>query len=158
MCLNYALQKVLGQNHLGALESSIFHSNTENFLILLKSSFTEWLSLPDWNKINDKEIYISVTLPSYDGSLKNGWIEPDGKYGPEYVSDFKEQAMGYEGLFRSLYSNNFNITGVISYGYWWTDRIYPEVPVLRNDFSHSIRNKDAENVFYKWSMIFSHEI
>ncbi len=120
----------------------------------IEASFTKWLSLPSWQKLKNKEVYLSVTMPSYDGALQKGWIEPGAEYGPEYKKDFKEQALAYEGLFRSLYNNDFGIRGVISYGYWWTDRIYPEVKVLRNDLSHSIRNKDAENVFYKWSKIF----
>ncbi len=120
----------------------------------IKKAFKIWLSLPSWQHLKDKEIFLSITMPSYDGALQKGWIEPGGTYGPEYKKDYKEQALAYEALFRSLYENDFNISGIISYGYWWTDRIYPEVRVLRNDLSHSIRNKDAEKVFYKWSKVF----
>lgn len=109
----------------------------------MEQAFTNWMNkIPQVNKL-----YISVTMPSYDGAIKKGWIEPGAVYGPEYVIDYKEQAMMYEAIFRSVDPS----VGVISYGYWWTDRIYPEIKVLRNDIAHSIRNKDAEHVFAKWS-------
>ncbi|RLG30860.1 hypothetical protein DRN98_07005 [Methanosarcinales archaeon] len=129
-------------------------SGVEENVDSVQKAVEQWLSLPQWNKLKGKEIYLVVTIPSYDGALKKGWIEPGAVYGPEYVPDYKEQAIGYEGLLRALYFGNYNMTGVISYGYWWTDRIYPDIKVLRNDLSHSIRNKDAEHVFYKWSRIF----
>lgn len=100
-----------------------------------------------------KETYLLVTMPSYDGAMKEGWIEPGGVY-PDMKVDFKEQALVYEALFRTLYKNEYPITGVISYGYWWTDSLYPETRALRNDLSHSIRQKDAEHVFCKWAHIF----
>jgi hypothetical protein len=75
---------------------------------------------------------------------------PEGKY----RRDWKEQALVYEGLFRALYNNSTaNIKGIIAYGYWWTDTLYPDHWV-NNDLGHSIRGKDAEHVFYRWSQIF----
>lgn len=120
----------------------------------IEDSLVDWLNLINFSRTKGKETYILVIMPSYDGALQKGWIEPGAVYGEGYKKDFKEQALLYEGLFRAIYKNRFNITGVISYGYWWTDRIYPEVRILRNDLSHSIRGKDAENIFYKWSKIF----
>lgn len=120
----------------------------------IETSFAEWLSLPEWKNLAGKETYISVTLPSYDGALQEGWIEPvQGE--DRWTKDYEEQALGYEGLFRAIYDGNYNISGVFSYGYWWSDQMYPVAKDLRNDLMHSIRQKDAENVFYKWSGVFS---
>ncbi|NYT05640.1 MAG: hypothetical protein GKC04_04620 [Methanomicrobiales archaeon] len=68
--------------------------------------------------------------------------------------DWREQAPGYEGLFRALYNGDYAVDGVFSYGYWWSDRMYPDTKDLRNDIMHSIRGKDAEQVFYRWSQTF----
>jgi len=119
----------------------------------IEASFVEWLSLPEWANLAGKETYISVTLPSYDGALQEGWIEPVQSE-DRWTRDDAEQALGYEGLFRALYNGDYNISGVFSYGYWWSDQVYPVSKDLRNDIMHSIRQKDAESVFYKWSGIF----
>ncbi|MDG6251355.1 hypothetical protein [Methanocalculus sp.] len=119
----------------------------------IEASFTEWLSRPEWEKFKGKEVYISVTLPSYTGALQEGWIEP--ALGEErWTINYREQALGYEGLFRALYKGDYNIKGVFSYGYWWSDQLYPVTKDIRNDLMHTIRQKDAENVFYKWSKVF----
>ncbi len=139
------------------LGKQIFKDIDGNDLKSIKDSFMKWLSLPYFDKLKDKEVYLHLTIPSYDKAVNYGWIEPGKVYGDDYKVDYKEQAMVYEALLRVLYENRddtLNVKGLISYGYWWTDRIYPEVKILRNDLSHSIRNKDAENVFYKWSKIF----
>ncbi len=120
----------------------------------IEESFVKWFNRDEWDYFNDKEVYLSLITTGYDGGLQKGWIEAGAVYGPEYVEDQKEQALINEGMFRALYNNDFNIDGVISYGYWWTDRTYPEVKIIRVDLSHSIRNKDAEHVFYKWNQIF----
>jgi len=96
--------------------------------------------------------FVLILMPSYKKSLDNGWIEPVGaKYGAEYVKDYKIQALVYEGFFEAV-TNHPKISGVISYGYWWNDNLYPNtLDIFRNDLSHSIRDKDAEAVFYKWA-------
>jgi len=118
------------------------------------NGFNEWFSLPEWQNFNGKEVYLYVTIPSYTNSMKEGWIEPAiGEN--KWTIDYKEQALGYEALFRSLYDNPRGINGVYVFGYWWSDKIYPEVKDLRNDLLHSIRQKDAEKVFYKWTTVFN---
>ncbi len=101
----------------------------------------------------DKPVFVLILMPSYEGATDKGWIEPVGAhYGPEYVKDYKEQALVYEGFFRAVAAQP-QIDGVISYGYWWDDKIYPDtLSIFRNDLSHSIRDKDAEDVFYRWAV------
>jgi hypothetical protein len=124
----------------------------------LDSIETAWMKVlaePGFVKLKDKENFLLILMPAYDGAMQGGWIEPGMTY-PEgkYRRDWKEQALVYEGLFRALYDNTAaNIGGIISYGYWWTDTLYPQHWV-NNDLGHSIRDKDAEHVFYRWSQIF----
>jgi len=116
--------------------------------------WTEYLKCPGLKRLADKELFLEVLMPSYEGAMKKGWIEPGGHY-PDLEKDFKEQALVYEALFRALYNQDKPvINGVMSYGYWWTNYIYPDIHELRTDLCHSIRNKDAEHVFHKWSDIF----
>ncbi|MBN2733479.1 MAG: hypothetical protein JXQ82_01295 [Methanomicrobiaceae archaeon] len=133
----------------------IFADTNNDDIDDIEASFTEWLSRPEWKQFAGNEVYVSVTLPSYTGALQEGWIEPKiGEFG-NWNMDYKEQALGYEGLFRAIYDGNYDIAGVFSYGYWWSDQIYPVSKDLPNHIMHSIRQKDAENVFYKWSQVFS---
>lgn len=137
------------------IQKQIFSNVNDNDVVDIESKFNQWLSEPNWKKFSEKEIYISVLLPSYDGALKEGWIEPKIGEEDKWTKDWKEQALGYEALFRALYDGDYNIDGVFSYGYWWSGQMYPVAKDLRNDIMHSIRDKDAENVFYKWSSLFS---
>ena len=101
----------------------------------------------------NKPTFVLILMPSYDGALTDGWIEPVGIHygGDKYRPDYKVQALVYEGFFRAV-ANHSQIDGVISYGYWWNDRMYPNtLDIFRNDLSHSIRDKDAESVFYNWA-------
>jgi len=101
----------------------------------------------------NKPTFVLILMPSYDGALTDGWIEPVGIHygGDKYRPDYKVQALVYEGFFRAA-ANHPQIDGVISYGYWWNDRMYPNtLDIFRNDLSHSIRDKDAESVFYNWA-------
>ena len=103
------------------------------------------------------DTYILALISSYDGSIQNGWVEPWGEY-PDgtYTQDMKEQAVAYEALFQSIYGlNTLGIKGVISYGYWWSNSMYPTNYWQRSDIAHSIRLKDAEHVFYRWTQIFN---
>lgn len=129
-------------------------SDTEETADDIESSFVEWLTLSEWNRFVGKQVFIHVTMPSYDNAMREGWIEPS-QGEDRWTRDDKEQALIYEGLYRALYNNNFNVEGVIAYGYWWSDQMYPVAKDLRNDIMHSIRQKDAEHVFYKWSQIFN---
>lgn len=100
------------------------------------------------------EVQMSSIINSYDGVLNNGWIEPGGHY-PDLVSDNRVQAVALEAFLRALYDTpNTPVNGVIAWGYAWTDYIYPNQHEIRDDLSGSIRGKDAENVFHRWTMIF----
>ena len=68
--------------------------------------------------------------------------------------DWKESALVYDSLFQSMSKSAYLPYGIISYGYWWNDIMYPEV-WMRNDLSHSVRDRDAERVFYEWENYFS---
>ena len=133
---------------------NVFSNTTEN-IDSIEAAWLKVLDEPGFKKIEDKETFLLISMPSYDGAMQSGWIEPGTTY-PEgmYQQDWREQALVYEGLFRALYKTSTNITGVISYGYWWTDTLYPE-HWMRHDLGHSIRNKDAEHVFNRWSHIFN---
>jgi len=135
------------------LGKEIFKNTPEN-LDQITSSFNSWLSNPNWQNIKSDEIYISILIPSYDGAIQNGWIEP-AKGDNSWTKDWKEQALAYEGLFQAIYSGNYKIDGLFSYGYWWSDNIYPDSKDIRTDLTHTIRQKDAENVFNRWTSIVS---
>jgi hypothetical protein len=114
-----------------------------------------WLSHKNWQNVKSSEIYINILIPSYTGALETGWIEPSKTESDnsKWTSNFKEQAIGYESLFKVLYAGNYKVNGIFSYGYWWSDQMYPVSKDLRNDLIQTIRHKDAESVFYKWSKI-----
>ncbi|WKZ34634.1 MAG: hypothetical protein QY332_13520 [Anaerolineales bacterium] len=100
------------------------------------------------------EVLHSPIVSSYDGVLENGWIEPGGRY-PDLVRDDRVQAAVLETLMRALYETpDTPVNGVIAWGYGWHDFIYPNQHEIRDDLSTSIRGKDAENVFYRWTTLF----
>ncbi len=117
----------------------------------LQAGWKQHLSDPAFASFSGKEQFILVLMPSYENALSKGWIEPVADYSntklPE--KDWKTQALVYDSLFREIYSGNYSINGVISYGYWWNDNMYPQ-SIGINSLSHSIRGKDAEHVFYAW--------
>ncbi len=96
-----------------------------------------------------KEKILLVTIPSYTGVKNKGWIEPGEMHG-DLTRDDKEQALLYEALLEANMQDQ-KFSTIISYGYWWSANMYPQSKPLRNDLSHSIRNKDAEQVFYHWA-------
>jgi hypothetical protein len=98
-----------------------------------------------------KSILSLILMPSFDGALQKGWIEPVARY-PEgaYAVDWREQALVYEGYFRAVAEDQPPIDGVIAYNYWWNDRMPPKT-WMRIDLGHSIRGKDAETVFANWA-------
>lgn len=110
-----------------------------------------------------KEYFAMILMPSYDGAMKEGWVEiydSSTIYDPDKMEniekDYREQALVYEGFFRAVHeSKNPPVDGVISYGYWWTDNMYPGSYFARNDITHTIRGKDAEHVYVKWGEIFA---
>ncbi|MFH2027767.1 MAG: hypothetical protein ABIJ08_01385 [Nanoarchaeota archaeon] len=118
----------------------------------IEKAFNIYFNRPEWNNVN-KETYLLTIITSVDNGVKTGWIPITEIF--DKTPNQKAQALAYEGMFRALYTQDTKIDGIISYGYWWNDRLYPETKVLRNDVDYTIRNKDAEQVFYKWSNIFS---
>jgi hypothetical protein len=100
------------------------------------------------------ELWHGLLVNSYDGVLERGWIESGGHY-PDLNRDDRVQSVVYEAFLRALYeSPETPVNGVITWGYAWTDYIYPNDHEIRSDLSNSIRGKDAENVFSRWTTIF----
>lgn len=124
----------------------------------LENARGTYLSQSDFGKLADKEVFIMALVPSYDGAIRQGRIEPGIGYASgQYTRDRKEQALVYEALFRAIYQNKAkHIDGIIAYGYRWTDTIHPD-DKMANGLGHSIRGKDAEQVFYKRSKIFNQQ-
>jgi hypothetical protein len=99
----------------------------------------------------DRQLYSLILMPSYDGAMQKGWIEPVARYPVDaYKPDWQEQALVYEGYFRAVARDRPPIDGVIAYNFWWTDRM-PPATWMRVDLGHSIRGKDAETVFANWA-------
>ncbi len=120
----------------------------------MKQKWQGYFSRSEWSHLENKEVYLLVTISSIEHGFSRGWIPP-AEQTNDAVVDQEEQAIAYEALFETLYDNNPGIDGVISYGYFWSDKLYPETKVLRSDLMHTIRSKDAEHVFKKWSTVFS---
>lgn len=138
--------------HADQLIDGIFE-NVPDDVDLIEEKFNAYFSHAYWNQINEaKENYLLTTITSVDNAVRVGWLPPTEIY--SQTPNFKAQAIGYEALFRSLYNQNTKVDGVISYGYWWNDRLFPETKVSRNDVDCTIRSKDAESIFYKWAEIF----
>jgi hypothetical protein len=123
-----------------------FFQNSEVNVDSLKIAFQKYFQQSFWSEIKNEKILL-VTIPSYKGVISGGWIEP-GELHSDLIRDDKEQALLYESLFETAGNN---VESIISYGYWWSPNMYPASKPLRNDLSHSIRNKDAEQVFYYWA-------
>ncbi|MFA6322067.1 MAG: hypothetical protein WCX71_01160 [Candidatus Buchananbacteria bacterium] len=114
----------------------------------LKLAWQKYFAQNFWKNIKSEKILL-VTIPSYTGVKTGGWIEP-GEMHSDLIRDDREQAWLYETLFEILQAKP-SVDAVISYGYWWSPNMYPQSQPLRNDLSHSLRGKDAENVFYFWA-------
>jgi hypothetical protein len=100
------------------------------------------------------EVVLSLGVNSYDGVIDGGWIEAAGHY-PDLVRDDREQALIFEAFFRTLYEvSETNVNGVQVGTYDWHDYIYPNLHDIRNDLGTSIRGKDAEHVFHRWTQTF----
>jgi len=121
----------------------------------LTAAWKEYLLSPRVAQFNGvPEVWHGLLINSYDGVLERGWIEAGGHY-PDLVSDNRVQAVTQEAFMRALYeSPETPVNGVITWGYAWHDYIYPNQHEIRDDLSNSIRGKDAESVFYRWTTIF----
>jgi len=125
--------------------------NTKEEVNAIEKVWKEHFSDNKFKQFENKEIFVLLLMPSYDGAMNYGWIEPDKSYPDgEYQSDFKEQALVYEGLFSAINNTDLNISGIISYGYWWHNTLHNPIS-HGNSLGQSIRNKDAEQVFYNWA-------
>ena len=99
-------------------------------------------------------------IQSEEDFLSNGWnedmfcIEKDGDacYQKNLTVDFSLQAVAYEAMLEaiseSIKSDSINISGMDSYGYWFTDVILPENS--QPQIAQSVRNKPAESIIYEW--------
>jgi hypothetical protein len=137
----------------------IISSVTNESITSLKTLWKNWLT--EASMVSDLcakgDVYVSLLMSSYNGAIQNGWVEPWGEY-PDgtYQKDFKEQAVVYEALLQALYDlPALPVKGFMSYGYWWSNSMWPDHFWQRSDISHSIRIKDAEHVFYRWTKIFN---
>ncbi|MFA6399559.1 MAG: hypothetical protein WCW44_04290, partial [archaeon] len=129
--------------------------DTKEDVNAIQNVWKEHFSNEKFKQFENKELFILLLMPSFDGAMKKGWIEPDKSYpNGEYQSDFKEQALVYEGFLRATNNTDLNITGIISYGYWWHSTLHNPIS-HGNSLGQSIRNKDAEQVFYNWAQAFN---
>ncbi len=107
------------QNHLSTV--------TDESISTLKTLWDNYLDSA--NMVSDLSakgnVYILLLMPSYNGAIQSGWVEPGAEYPDgQYERDDKEQAVVYEALFQSIYGKStLGIDGVISYGYWWSNSI-----------------------------------
>jgi len=121
----------------------------------VKDKWIEYFSTGEYASFEGQEIFQMILMPSYDGATKNGWIEPGMPYpAGKYKRDFKEQAIVYEGFFRAIEESEVPFYGIISYSMWWHNSLWADTSE-GNAFGHSIRNKDAEQVFYNWAKAFN---
>lgn len=113
----------------------------------------------------DVPVYFEIAIQSRDKYWTEGWIEDgfcvSGKTdsGEEleciqetYVTDFSVQAIGIEGIFRAINSqqHNFTVRGVNFHtSYWHTDTLVPGEEGFPN-LSQSIRGKPAEDIVRYW--------
>jgi hypothetical protein len=120
----------------------------------IESFFNKYFSNPFFEENKKQEIFVMISSMSYDKYLEDGWFEiwDYEHFGLKYNPDYKLQATIYEAFFRTIQNQEPKIKGIIHYGYWWED-IDPDNYFVRVDFANSIRNKDAEHIFYRWSRV-----
>lgn len=135
--------------HFNFLEKNISKDSNS-----IEDFFDEYFSDSFFEENKDKEVFVMVGSMSYDKYLDDGWFEvwDYEHFGLNYKRDFNLQATIYESLFKSIQKNEPPITGIIHYGYWWEDVNF-ENYFMRVDLANSIRNKDAENIYYRWSKV-----
>ena len=95
------------------------------------------------------------SINSYTGFNDKGWIDAASGHYPDLVRDDAGASPGLRGFLRALYDTpDLPITGLVTWGYAWTDYVYPNIHDLRTDITNSICDKDAEHVFHCWQTIF----
>lgn len=102
----------------------------------------------------EQEIYQMISTMSYNKYLEEGWFEiwDYDALNLNYEPDFKLQANAYEGFFRAIQKTQPNLKGIFHYGYWWEDVDFNKDP-LNAALMNSIRNKDAEHIYNRWSQV-----
>jgi len=125
----------------------------------LQSFFENYFKHRFFENLSGPEIFQMISAMSYDKYLEDGWFEvfDYNALGLEYKPDFKLQATVYESFFRALQNVQPNIKGIFHYGYWWHDENFSGFPGEADffgvEFMNSIRNKDAEHIFYRWHSV-----
>ena len=99
-------------------------------------------------------VYQMISTMSYDDYIEERWIEVSdlAQLNRTHEPDFKLQANAYEGFFRAIQKEQPEIKGIFQYGYWWKDVDFEDDP-LNAKLTDSIRNKDAEHIFYRWNQV-----
>ena len=137
-----------------AVESVL--TGTDYDLDKITAAWKTYLLDPQFEKVRGiDEVIQKLLINSYTGFNDKGWIDAASGHYPDLVRDDAEQALDYEGFLRALYDTpDSPITGLVTWGYAWTDYVYPNIHDLRTDITNSIRDKDAEHVFHRWQTIF----
>ena len=139
--LQYESDKTVSVSHLKTLYSNNFAS--------LGRDFGKY----------DKPIYIRILIQSSKEFLEKGWSEDqfctaqggNPCYQKNLDVDFSAQAIAYEAMMEAIkqtHNNYFNVGGVDSYGYWFTDVMLPDVS--QPQIAQSVRNKPAESIIKEW--------
>ncbi len=104
----------------------------------------------------DIKIFQMISTMSYDAYIEQQWFEVWDlpHLDRAHASDFRLQANAFEGFFRAIQEVQPRLEGIFHYGYWWDDVDFDDDP-LNVGLMNSIRNKDAEHVFYRWSEVLS---
>ncbi len=107
----------------------------------------------------NKPVYLRVLIQSEAEFLEKGWNEDmfciqrgnDPCYQKNLKVDFSLQAIAYEALMEAIkqvHGKEISFGAVDTYGYWFTDTIFPYVS--QPQMAHSVRNKPAESIVRAW--------
>ena len=102
----------------------------------------------------ENNVYQMMSTMSYDDYIEERWIEvwDLSQLNRTHEPDFNLQANAYEGFFRAIQKEQPGIKGIFHYGFWWDDVNFEDEP-LNVGLKDSIRNKDAEHIYYRWSQV-----
>ncbi len=112
----------------------------------------------DFGKYN-KPIYLRILIQSSKEFPEKGWSEDtfciargsNPCYQKSLEVDFSAQTIAYEAMMEAIkqtHNKYFAVTGIDSYGYWFTDVILPNVS--QPQIAQSVRNKPAESIIKEW--------
>jgi hypothetical protein len=130
--------------------------NMKNDVESFETFYIDYFSDPFFLDNSDKEVYQMISTMSYDKYLEDRWFEvvDYDVLGLNYKPDFRLQANSYEGFFRAIQKVQPPIEGIFHYGYWWEDTEFDK-DKINVKFMNSIRNKDAEHIYYRWNAVLS---